>query len=525
MVETSASMKAEQEEPPGVSSSVAGRASRAVLWNLLFVPSLAALTVLSSVVVARSLSIDEYGLYGLAMATVTLLLLCSDLGITSAVARFTPEIRKMGPETTRRFLSAVVLVRVAAMGLVVLGLVAARGFAPIKGALPFHGVSLLLVVSVAGFQSASRVEQYYLTGLLERKAIGFIQFLVGLVQPALVILAVAMGYGVIGILAGMALSSLLELGLLTRHAHRRADSVAREPEASFEIPAGLRRDAFRFAGVSFVEKLASYVNGPSFVVFLLAALGSGREDVAMFTIAGDFTLRIVSLLTIPFSGITLPVFSSLEAEGRRKDSAVALRLHIVILVLLFIPTAGLLTALSSSLVPLLYSVRYSDAAPVLAVLVPFLFLEYTVYSALLAALMTRGRYAEVLASKLPVLVGLPILIVAIPRFGPVGAAAVLGLTRLASAGILLAAGLREFRFRFPLGFTSRVVGATCCSALAAAGFPKSEAPDWLSFVAACLAGGIVFAIVYRASGGMEALDRARLLEAAPRAARGLKYLL
>jgi O-antigen/teichoic acid export membrane protein len=431
----------------------------------------------------------------------------------------------MGRQSTLRFLRTAAWSRIVALGLVVLGLVAARDFAPLADALPFHGASLVLVLAVAAFQSVSRVKQYYLTGLLDRKAIGFIQFVAGLVQSALVILAVAGGYGVPGILVGMALSSLIELGLLSTHAGGQAEPAAPEREASAGVPAELKRDAARFAAVSFAEKVASYVNSPSFVLFLLAGLGSGRQDVAMFTIAGDFTFRVVSLLTIPFAGITLPVFSFLEADGRRQDSAVALRLHIIILVLLFIPTAGLLTTLSSSLVPLLYSVRYSEAVPVLAVLVPFLFLEYTVYSALLAALMTRRKYAEVLASKLPVLLGLPLVIYAIPRWGAVGAAAVLGLTRLASAGILLGAGLREFRFRFPLGFTAKVLGATCCSALVAAAVPKLEMPNWGAFLAAVLAGGVVFVIVYRVSGGMEVPDRDRLLEAAPRAARGLRFIL
>lgn len=506
------------------SLSVGGKASRAVLWNLLFVPSLAVLTVVSSAVVARHLSVSQYGIYGLAMATVTTLLLWSDLGITSAVARFTPGIRRLGPTPTRRFLRFAACVRFAAMALVVLALLASRRFALVEEVLPFRGVSLALVLLVAAFQSASRVQQYYLTGLLDRKGVGAIQFTAGLIQPALIILAAVSGLGIEGILAGIALSSLIELVFLSTYAGRQTDLVKVLQDES-DVPSELGRDAARFAFVSFLEKLASYLNGPSFVLFLLAALGSERQDVAMFTIAGDFALRMVSLLTIPFTGITLPVFSFLEADGRREDSATALRLHIIMLVLLFIPTAGLLTSLSSSLVPLLYSSRYSEAVPILAALVPFLFLEYTVYSALLAALMTRGRYVAVLASKLPVLLGIPLVLFAIPRWGAVGAAAVIGFTRLLSAAILLAAGLREFRFRFPLGFISKVAGATCLAALVAGLVPKPAVPTWPSFVTACLAGGVVFAGAYRLFGGMDASDRSRLLEVAPRAARGLRYLL
>jgi hypothetical protein len=70
-----------------------------------------------------------------------------------------------------------------------------------------------------------------------------------------------------------------------------------------------------------------------------------------------------------------------------------------------------------------------------------------------------------------------------------------------------------------------VLGATCCSALVAAAVPKPETPGWGSFLAAVLAGGVAFAIVYEISGGMEASDRDRFLEAAPRAARGLRFIL
>jgi hypothetical protein len=307
-------MNADRQRQSGVSASVAGKASRAVLWNLLFVPALAALSVLGTAVVARSLSIDDYAVYGLAMATVTSLLLCSDLGITSAVARFTPEIRKMGRQSTRRFLRTAAWSRIAALGLVVLGLVAARGFAPLADALPFHGASLVLVLAVAAFQSVSRVKQYY-AGLLDgKRSIGFVA---GLVQSALVILAVAGGYSVPDLVA-MAPSSLIELGLLQHHpAARRAGGAGRGRRQEFRS-AQTRRRAFR--GVVRGEA-RDYVN-VSFVIFLLTCLRSraGRGDVHH---RRGFTFRVVSLLD-SFAGIPFR-YSALGPTAAAR-SAVALRL-------------------------------------------------------------------------------------------------------------------------------------------------------------------------------------------------------
>ena len=103
----------------------------------------------------------------------------------------------------------------------------------------------------------------------------------------------------------MALAALVELPLSRAASKSRGAFVAQDP--SSPLPQDLVRDARRFGLTSFLEKLLSYLNSPFFVVFLIAALGAAK-DVAFFTVAAEFTMRVASTLSVPFSGITLPLF-------------------------------------------------------------------------------------------------------------------------------------------------------------------------------------------------------------------------
>jgi lipopolysaccharide exporter len=477
---------------------------------------------MSSALVARALSLDEYRVYGLAMAAIASLLLWSDLGISSAVARFTPEIRAVGRGATARFVSGAARIRILSLVVIVLLLLAARYlWSSWATLLPFGSWSLLLIIATVTFQSLARVYQYFLTGMFRRKAIGIILLVAAAVQSGLVILAALSGFGVPGILAAISGAALLELGLSRGVSHERSAEPAGEPR---KLPEHLVRDAGRFGVVSFLEKTASYVNSPPFVVFLIASLGTS-EAVAFFAVASEFSTRFVSMLSVPFSGVTLPLFSTVEARGDREQSATVLRLYLMLMFLLFAPTAAILSGVADVLLPLVYGPRYREAVPILKVLVPFLFLEYTVYSALLAALMTRRKYKEVLMAKLPLLVGVPAVAFAIPIWGAVGAVVAFGSARLLSAAWLLVSGIRELEFRFPAVYASKVLAASTGAGIAIGVAESVFSSGWGSLAALLVIGGASFLVLYQLLGGMAPADRDLMLSGMPASARRLSRLL
>jgi PST family polysaccharide transporter len=505
--------------------SLGAQAWRALLWNVALIPLQAAVALAASALVARSLTLEQYALYGLAMAALTSLLLWSDLGLMPMVSRYTPVLRAAGGAALRRFLWRVSAARLAALGASVLAFAAAWRLPAVRHVLPFEGPGLLLLLAALAAQGLARLHEYFLSGLLERRLVGLVRIAVGLAHPLLVILAVTAGYGVNGILAAVCAASLLDLSLFAWAAVRHTHLASAADAPPSPLPADLRARAARFAAVSYLEKLASHVNSTGFILFLVAALGT-RAEVAALAVAGEFASRVIAAISIPFSGLALPLFASVEAQ-RPEETGTAARLYLMMMWLASLPAAALLCALAEPLVALVYSARYLDAAPLLRAFVPFLFVEYAVYSALLAPLLTRGRYRAVLLSKVPMPLGLAAVIVLLNRGGLVEAALAYGVARLASALLLLRVGQEHLGFRFPYAFAGKVAAAA--AAAAGAAFLVRPAPGHgAALLLAGVAAGAAFLAVYRLLGGMGAEDRTRVLQGAqgaPAVERLVTYLL
>jgi O-antigen/teichoic acid export membrane protein len=501
--------------------SLAARASQAVVWNLVLVPVQAAVTLVAAALVARRLTLPEYAAYSLAMSTIAAIVLCSDLGLSATISRFTPLLRESGAPALRRFVRRASAVRLAVMAALMIAAAAAGRVPALAPVIPFAGRDLLLLLAAGALQGLSRIQEYLLGGLLDRGGIGALRVVVALAQPALVITALALDLGVRGILAALLLAAALELALFAR---RAASVLRRTGHEGGAAEPGLPRRTVQFAAVSFAEKTASYLGSSGFVIFLLAGLGRPAE-VPYFAVAGEFAARVLAGLTIPFAGIVLPVLATLEARARPQEAARAVRLHLLVLLLVVLPSAGLLAALAEELVTLVYSAKFLPAVPILQVLVPLLFAEYVFYAALLPALLTRERYRDVLLSKVPVLVGTAAAALVIPGAGAIGAAAAYGLARVVSAVFLYVASAREFRFRFPARFAAKVLAATAVGVVVALVLrgPWAQGGAWPLALAA--AGGAAFFVVYRALGGMAAEDREQLSRGTPAFERVFTYLL
>jgi lipopolysaccharide exporter len=505
--------------------SLAAQASRALLWNVALIPLQAVVALAASALVARRLAVEHYALYGLAMAALTSLLLWSDLGLMPMVSRYTPVLRAAGGTVLRRFLWQVTLARLGALAAAVLAFALAWRLPAVRRMLPFEGPGLALLLAALAAQGVARLHEYFLSGLLERRSVGLIRIAVGLAHPLLVIAAVTAGYGVNGILAAVCAASLLDVSLFTRAAVRRTQPPPAPRVLAAALPSDLRSRAARFAAVSYVEKLASHLNSAGFIIFLVAVLAT-PADVAAFAVAGEFASRVIAVVSIPFSGLTLPLFASVEAQ-RPAETGTAARLYLMVMLLACLPAAALLSVLAEPLVALVYSERYLAAAPILRAFVPFLFVEYAVYSALLSPLLARGRYRAVLLSKLPMAVGLVAVVLVLPSAGTVGAAFAYGLARLASAAVLLYVGRKELGFPVPLAFAGKVAFASAV-ATGAAALVLPLAGGWAGLVLAGIAAGAAFFGAYRLTGGMEAADRALVAQGAqgaPAFERIVTYLL
>lgn len=494
---------------PAVQAPLGEQAVRAALWNIGLIPLQAAAALAGSIVVARALTRQEFTHYGLATAAVTSLLLLTDLGLTALVNRRAPELRAAGSVALAGLLKRTALTRTVALAVCALLLAGARAAGHGGALVPFGPAGLLLILAIAWLLGLSRLEEYLLSGVLDRRRSGIARLVAGVAQPTLVAAAALSGTGVDGILVALLVAALIELA--TFHLFCRPYLSAHSGAESRRWTAA---ESARFAAVAYLEKVASYVTSAPFVVLLLA--GFGRSDeVAPFVVAGELTARAVGMLALPMAGLALPLLATVDVRNSG-GLGTALRLLMSLLCLLALPVGALLTVLAEPTVTVLYSSRFRDAAPLVSWLTPFLFLEYVVSSTVQAALLVRGRYRTAFLAKLPLLLAALALFVVVPRGGGLAAAITYGAARLLAAVLTLGFGARDVGFALPVAPLARITLASGVSAVCAAAL-TGVAGTGLVPLTLVTAGALVPGYaVFRLSGGLGGELRAQLTRGAPR---------
>lgn len=490
----------------GTEEGLGVAAARAASWNVLLGPLHAVAALATSVVVARVLSLADYGVYALATAAVASFLLLSDAGLPAVLSRYAPAHRARGGAALGRLVGEAHRARAVLMAVICAAVLFQRG--PLASFLPPTPALTVVVLAIGVLSGFARVDEFLLVGLLDRRGIAIARLATVVLQPVLVIAAALAGLGVEGILGALLAGAVGDLVLFRWRAHGH---LRGEPTASEALPGW--GEMSRFGGMVLADKLVSWMNSPSFVVLLLAGLGR-PEEVPLFAVAGELGNRVISLLALPFAGIAVPLFAALEARERSAEQGAAARLYLVLLLLLFVPAAAVLTALATPAIVLVYSAKFAPAGVVLAWLVPFVFLEFAVASTVQAALMVRGTYAGLLLAKLPLLLAAGVLFVAVPRWGAVGAAITYGLGRALAGGVVFWLGRRALGFTLPAAFVGRLAAGAFAAALVGWWLPRQVPGVTGTLLAAALA-TLAFLAAYRGLGGLSPEDRSALGSAVP----------
>lgn len=167
--------------------------------------------------------------------------------------------------------------------------------------------------------------------------------------------------------------------------------------------------------------------------------------------------------------------------------------------------------------------QFADAALVIYLLTPFLFLE-TFLSSAQIVLQVYERYRLLLLSRLPTLLILPVMLWAAPRYGLVGAALSVGGGRALMGLTAALLAWRAFPLRYSWTFFGRVSLATLLMSLVVLGLKYwlglnqiSEEPLERLFAAIPLLvviglGMLTFGAAFRLLGGLEPADRRWILE-------------
>lgn len=395
--------------------------------SLISLLSATLLGFLTSLILARRLDHEVYGLYVLMLGIAGILTALADLGLGQVAVR---EIARHRARTGSLIGSAMAL-RMAANAIVLLLAVI---FLAVDDQMPGHEpftllVILTMIVSLTSdllrnvFAGHERFELDLVTRLAERLAI---LTLVVLVAGMTIEMTVAVV--LVGTLIGLSLTLAVTFYLVPFRAFRPSRRESRELLVA-GLPLGLS-----ILIVSFYSR---------YDVIILGALRT-HSEVAWFSVAYSLIAIVISL-SFAASSALLPVFSRLAHQGHRDTQFGLYRLALRYLLIVALALVGGIVVLAAPVVNAVYGASYAPAGDALQVLA-FTLLFILPTHLMLAVLLSLDRQRLVLTSHL--LSGLLLLVLdplLISWMGVLGAA----ITNVLVEGIILA---------FCLSMVSRLLG-------------------------------------------------------------------
>jgi O-antigen/teichoic acid export membrane protein len=531
--------------------SLASQVSRAVVWNAVFVPLRMIAEIVATLLKLTVLPLTSYGLLALVSGASNGLGTWIDLGTTRALPKYIPETNRTGgPRAVLRLLFAVLVAQVAVLTLVFAGLIAGydRYIGELQGKVladgripPVEQMTLVRFIDESGWLIMLTILimlflgicydmlMAYLNSFFKQRAWNSVALAAGLLPPLLSATAILISRltpdpdrsAIIGVLIAMFVAPAIAVALAGWNVYRLWKSDIRSwsddgrdaPDLSLAnaLPSGF----VRYCAVSFLMTVTDFLASKSFAVFL----ANDISDVALLWAGASVVGMVLGYLYTPMVGVQVPLFTRVRA-GEGGTLLGAYQSLARLQALLLIPGAVGLILLARPVLTVL-TPQYIDAASLVWVLVPCLFLESMLTTAY-NALIVYEKLRVIVISRLLTLSVVPLLILLSPQLGVVGVALAFGLARVLGGLWVTVSGYRLMGLRWPWRFTLRVLLASSVMALLVAGM-AALLPDLppragilvrlreagvLVCVALLSAGAFIAAL--RATGGLEPQDREQL---------------
>lgn len=545
---------------PSLSQRVAGAAA----WNALLFPARLVVGLVASVLLAL-LPRAEYGVLQLLVGLAATIGLYADPGIERSLPRFLPEVEQHGGRAAvARFLRRIIAVKLVLVLLCIAGLLAfstpligyvleseqralqqrdanlaalqAQGAPPEqlvqqqaerdsqanvmtlvqeRGSLFLWAVAALVL-----FGALYDIFMQFLTAYFKQRAWNVITILVTLIQPALIIVFVLLGWGLSGVLLGMVITPVVAVVLAAGQTLRAARDLPTTTETPIMDPTFVPRFA-KFAGMSYFIQITGWFYDVQFVTFTLFALGLPLDQVALLVFGYKFAKDYLGYVYTPFNGVITPLLARIRGRtdpGALHESYASLTR---IFALLLIPAGVGLALITPWMLAILYP-QYVEAGTLIVIFLFFSFLE-SLLSIPHNILMVYERYRPVLLARLLALVSVPLLALLVPPFGMIGAAFAVGIARVLARLTTIAYLHRQMGMRAPLPFVGRVLAATVGFALplgllfqfwptpTLGGGWLEKLPAALLLLLLILVAGLLYLAVLRALGGLDEAERRRIL--------------
>ncbi|KAA0206918.1 flippase [Candidatus Uhrbacteria bacterium] len=374
-------------------------------WLMIATTAQKAISFVSFTVIARIVEVAVTGEYFFAISITSIFVTFADLGLTPVL------IREMAADEKR---GKALLARAMAAKAVLLPLTAAAaiGYAWLIGV---RGETFIAVIIAALFVMAADATSVLWYGAIRGKrelrfeAAGMFA---GQVFTAIIgISAAALGFGVIGLVIGLAVASLWNVGWSIRNAYRLG---LRPKDGTAWAWREIAVMAAPFALAGIFVKIYSYVDSQ------ILKIVHGSVAVGEYAVAYKLTYAL-QFMPMAFVAALYPGLSHAAKHDKGAIPGI-LKGSQRLMLIAAVPLAALLSSLSGRFIYLLYGPRYEGSIPALMVLpwvlVP-IFLDFPIGSLLNS---THRAHLKTAAMGMAMVINVILNILLVPPLGPVGAA-------------------------------------------------------------------------------------------------------
>jgi O-antigen/teichoic acid export membrane protein/O-antigen ligase len=503
-----------------VSQELLRRAPASYVWNQAYTLWFFAMNFLLSVVIARQLTQQEYGIYSILLTVITTVLFVFALGMEDVATVFVPRLLGLGGERmagtlARRLLLsritvlfgvAVALALFVSLAPVLVGFGIPLDTSLLEG--PYGPVvrGVLMAAYLMG-TGVVALENALFASVLRSRVVLLVG---GCSQGLIVALAagvLALGGGVDGLFAVLAaatwltaLAYLIPLRrLLLSRSQRRL---------------GQGREMRSLMVTAWLTNVTNGALGKQSDILLMGAFAVSFAAIGYYNLAYQLANILGVLLISGLGGVGPAAMSAAFSAGGRERLAGVWRSVVMLQLALTLPILVFGIVRADAIVSVLYSNRYAGAVPLLQ-----LFLLATLIGRLVgggvhqSALYVVGRQRLVLINRwvgLVVNIGLDLAL--IPRYGPYGALAATGTTQVLVGALEQLLVRRYLPVHYPTGFAGRVLGAGALASVSLVWWSPQNLIGLASSFAAFVA---VLVLALFALGLGDSVDVQRIFELRP----------
>jgi O-antigen/teichoic acid export membrane protein len=214
-----------------------------------------------------------------------------------------------------------------------------------------------------------------------------------------------------------------------------------------------------FALFMYLFEASNYFVTPAFASLALAAAGSTQATIALFNVACQFPLMIVTVLLAGFQGLYRPIFASVMAEGIRERLQTTFAEISKVQTVLLVPAGIGLGLLVPDYIALLFGDRFAEAGPLARVLCGLLFAE-SLFNLGGIVLSVDRRYAMTMATQALRVAAAPAFVLLALNGQLLAATAAFGAGRFLASVVGFALARQSHDVQYPWEFTLRVLAAS-----------------------------------------------------------------